>query len=58
MGIIYANPDEGLESTRVNNPTVPFKWYEKNTIEVRMFRGEYQLLLNGESVYDDFDDYV
>lgn len=58
MGIIYANPDEGVESTRVNNPTVPFKWYEKNTIEVRVFRGEYQLLLNGESVYDDFDDYV
>lgn len=58
MGIIYANPDEGLESTRVNNLTVPFKWYEKNTIEIRMFRGEYQLYLNGENVFDDFNDYA
>ena len=58
IGIIFANPDEGLESYRVNNITVPFQWYEKNSMEIRLYRGAYQFLLNGEEIFSNFDSYV
>lgn len=58
FGLLYANPDENMESERVDNKTVNFNWYQKNTLEVKSFRGEYVLTLNGESVFDNFDTLV
>ncbi len=58
FGLLYGNPDEGLESDRVVNLTVPFNWYGKNTIEIKTYRGEYVLTLNGEEYFENFDSLV